>query len=241
VNPVAVRWLLAVSSTQDALHTLAEQGAPAGTAVAAIEQTAGRGARRSDWSSGPGGLWLSVLLRPGESLPSDVLSLRVGLALVRALEDVGGRGLALKWPNDIMAEGRKAGGILCEARWTGDRLGWIAVGAGLNLRNQLPAALRSAATRLLEHGIALTPEALAPIAAAAICDAGARAGMLSLAERHALAERDWLRGRAVQRPMVGEAVGILADGALQVRRPDGTIELVRAGLVEAGPRIALAE
>jgi BirA family biotin operon repressor/biotin-[acetyl-CoA-carboxylase] ligase len=241
VSPVVVRWLPAVASTQDALHALAEQGAPAGTAVAALEQTAGRGARRSQWSSAPGGLWLSVLLRPGEAIPSEVLSLRVGLALLRTLEDTGARDLALKWPNDIMAAGRKAGGILCEARWTGDQLGWIAVGVGLNLRNALPVELAATATRLQEHGVTLTPEALAPLVATAVSEAGMLRGSLSAAERASFAGWDWLRGRAVVRPVAGEACGILADGALQVRRPGGSIELVRAGLVEAGPRIALAE
>jgi BirA family biotin operon repressor/biotin-[acetyl-CoA-carboxylase] ligase len=240
-EPVAVRWMPSVESTQDALHALAEQGAPEGTAVAALEQTAGRGSRRRDWSSPPGGLWLSVLLRPARDSGMQVLGLRAGLAIVRALESFGARRLMLKWPNDIMALDRKAGGILCEARWNGDRPAWVAVGAGLNVRNELPGELRDSSARLVEHGVTAALEPLArSIAEALVRTAGAE-GPLSDAELAALAERNWLLGRQLASPVEGRAVGIQADGALKVRRADGSLALVRAAPVETAARVTLTE
>lgn len=238
---VAVRWLPTVPSTQDAVHALAEQGAPEGIAVAALEQTAGRGSRRSDWVSAPGGLWLSILLRPVSAVAVELLSLRVGLGLVQMLEEAGAQHLMLKWPNDILAGGRKAGGILCEARWSGDRPAWVAVGVGLNIRNQLPENLAGSSTRLVEHGVSAPVEQLADLAAAVVVAAGARSGPLGAGEREALAAHDWLYGRTLVSPLEGQASGVLADGALRVLCPDGSTQLLRAGPVHAASRVILAE
>lgn len=238
---VAVRWLPTVPSTQDAVHALAEQGAPEGIAVAALEQTAGRGSRRSDWVSAPGGLWLSILLRPVSAVAVELLSLRVGLGLVQMLEEAGAQHLMLKWPNDILAGSRKAGGILCEARWSGDRPAWVAVGVGLNIRNQLPENLAGSSTRLVEHGVSAPVEQLADLAAAVVVAAGARSGPLGAGEREALAAHDWLYGRTLVSPLEGQASGVLADGALRVLCPDGSTQLLRAGPVHAASRVILAE
>lgn len=238
---LALRWLPTVASTQDAVHALAEQGAPAGTAVAALEQTEGRGSRRSDWASAPGGLWLSILLRPDAAVAVELLSVRVGLALVDMLERLGARDLMLKWPNDILAGGRKAGGILCEARWMGERPAWIAVGVGLNVRNRLPAALTERSARLVEYGVTTDLEELADRTGAAVIQAGMATGPLAGAERAAIIEHDWLYGRALASPLEGRADGVLADGALRVRRADGSTLLLRAGPVNAAPRVTLAE
>ncbi len=236
-----VRWVTSVPSTQDAVHALAEQGAVSGTGVAALEQTAGRGARGSEWAAGAGGLWLSVLLRPRESAALDVLSVRVGLAVIELLEARGARDLMLKWPNDIFASGRKAGGILCEARWTGDRPAWVVVGVGLNVTNDLPAALMGEAARLADHGLVAELDQLATLVADAVVAAGAARGPLADDERVRLGERDWLAGRQLAAPRPGVAVGISADGALLIRQHDGAVVALRAAPVRAAARVSLAE
>lgn len=238
---VSVRWLRAVLSTQDVIHALAAEGAPAGTAVAALEQTAGRGSRRTDWASPVGGLWLSILLRPESALAMELLSLRAGLAIIRVLERFGGRSLMLKWPNDIIAGGKKAGGILCEARWSGDHPAWVAVGVGLNVRNPLPVELAATSARLVDHGIAASPEELGSPVAEAVLESSAASGTLSVAEREAIRARDWLLGRALASPAEGVADGVLADGALRVRRADGHAHLLHTGPVLLAPSITLAE
>lgn len=123
--------LQSVGSTNDYLWSLP---APAdGTAAIADEQTAGRGRRGHTWASGRGeAVQMSVYLRP-EPAVSPVLSLVCGLAAAGALERLCGGGFGIKWPNDIVCDGKKLGGILCEARLSG-AVTQAVCGIGVNLR-----------------------------------------------------------------------------------------------------------
>ncbi len=118
-------------STQEEVARLGRSGALEGTVVVAERQTSGRGRRGRTWVGSPGGtLQFSLLLRPKFSpalLP--LLSLAAGLALVEAA-GVGG----LKWPNDLLApDGRKLGGVLLEAGLSGEEIGQVVLGIGLNI------------------------------------------------------------------------------------------------------------
>jgi BirA family biotin operon repressor/biotin-[acetyl-CoA-carboxylase] ligase len=126
-------------STNTELAELARAGAAAGTVLACEQQLAGRGRRGRQWSSpGSGGLTFSVLWRfpPGSAAPSG-LSLAAGVAVAEALSDLGVSGIALKWPNDILRDTRKAGGILIEALPAAN--GAIAAVIGIGLNVKLPA------------------------------------------------------------------------------------------------------
>lgn len=220
-------------STMELAHDLAAGGAPAGQAVLARRQRAGRGRQGRAWSAEPGGLWLSVICRPDGARGLDALSLRVGLAAALAVERLVPSlpRLHLKWPNDLLLDGRKVGGVLCEARWQGDRCAWVVVGLGLNVRNPLPEALRDEATRLADH-VADPPEPeslAAPLAAAIV--AAAAGGPLTPPELAAWWARDALRGQPVTRPRPGIADGVTADGALVVRGNDGARHECRDGVV----------
>jgi BirA family biotin operon repressor/biotin-[acetyl-CoA-carboxylase] ligase len=221
-----------VASTMDVVHELAADGAGDGTAVVAGEQLEGRGSRGRSWHSPPGGLWLSVLFRPAGAPGVEVTSIRVGLAVVEAIEAIVPTPLALKWPNDLMLSGRKLGGVLCEARWQGDSLAWIAVGVGMNVRNQVPDELSSVAVSLAAEHPEITPEALAPPVVAALRRLDLGAGQLSDAELKQFARRDWLRGRALRSPVSGTAAGLREDGALLVRTTTGADVPLRSGPVE---------
>lgn len=226
--------LRTVPSTMDALHDLAEAGAPAGTAVVADEQTAGRGSRGRTWTSPPGGLWLSVLSRPA-SPELELLSLRAGLAVAELLGELGaGDRIRIKWPNDLMLDDRKAGGILCEARWQGTSPAWVVIGLGLNVRNAPPSDLAAPATLVSAAIPGLTAEMLVEPAVAAIRAVDAAPGGLSRQELARFAARDWLRGRRIAAPIEGVAAGLADDGGLLVRRGDGTIAALRAGTVAVG-------
>jgi BirA family biotin operon repressor/biotin-[acetyl-CoA-carboxylase] ligase len=232
--PPAIVRLAATPSTMDALHELAERGAPAGTAVVADEQTAGRGSRGRSWVSPRGGLWLSVLARPA-TVGLEVLSLRAGLALAELIDRLGaGSRIRLKWPNDLMLDERKTGGILCEARWQGGTLSWVAMGVGLNLANEPPPELEATATRLCTAIPGLTPGDLTEPVAEALRAVEAAAGPLTSDELSRFAARDWLWGRAIEAPVSGIGAGIASDGALLVRRADGTVAQVRTGKVVGG-------
>ena len=228
--PSIVR-LTATSSTMDALHALAETGAPAGTAVVAEIQEVGRGARGRSWASPKGGLWLSVLARP-RAAALELLSLRAGLAVVEVLETLGAGGrVRLKWPNDLMVDDRKVGGILCEARWQGSAPAWVAIGLGLNVTNPVPAPLADIAARLAKVLPGLTTEILVAPVVDALRRVDAAAGPLDGIERARFDGLDWLRGRQLSLPIAGTAAGLAADGALLVRTPNGTTTAVRSGSV----------
>jgi BirA family transcriptional regulator, biotin operon repressor / biotin---[acetyl-CoA-carboxylase] ligase len=217
----------------DVVHELAASGAEAGTAVLAGEQLEGRGSRGRSWDSPPGGLWLSVLFRPPVADGLEVISLRAGLAIAEGVQALVPQPLQLKWPNDLMLGARKLGGVLCEARWQGDALGWIAVGVGLNVRNVIPADLDGSVVALSSVAPAVTVQDVGDHVLPAL--RGLQLGMSQLApeELAQFANRDWLRGRTIREPAAGTVQGISADGALLVRTPAGSQIAIRSGLVVA--------
>jgi BirA family biotin operon repressor/biotin-[acetyl-CoA-carboxylase] ligase len=221
-----------VGSTMDVIHQLAEQGGEAGTIVLAGEQLGGRGSRGRTWHSPPGGLWMSVLFRPPSIGGVEVISLRVGLAVARSLEPVVSAPLCLKWPNDLMLGDRKVGGILCEARWQGAALGWVAVGVGLNLRNQIPAELRALAVSLREYRPDIREEDVLEPIVAALRTIDLQAERLSPTELDQFATRSWLSGREIREPLSGTVSGLGDDGTLRVRTVEGAQVSLRNGSIE---------
>lgn len=229
----SVHRLESVGSTMDVLHAMALDGAAAGTAVAAGEQSGGRGSRGRMWVSPRGGLWLSVLLRPSSASGLDLLSLRAGLAVAQSLSAMAeGEAIRLKWPNDLMLADRKVGGILCEARWQGEALAWVVVGLGINVVNPAPEGLRHVAANLKERLPGVSPEELIEPMAAALRGAETESARLSAVELERFEALDWLYRRSLTSPEAGVAAGIAADGALRIRLPDGREIGARAGPVE---------
>lgn len=216
----------------DVIHQLASEGAPPGTAVMAGEQLEGRGSRGRTWHSPVGGLWLSVVFRPPAVEGVEVISLRVGLAAAETLQARVRQPLQLKWPNDLMLDGRKVGGVLCEARWQGEVLGWVAVGIGMNVRNRVPDGLGSVAVSLCELLPGITVEEIADPVLEGLRELDLGAGRLTPAELSRFARRDWLRGRTIREPIAGKVTGVGEDGALLVRTASGSEVSLRSGPVE---------
>ncbi len=123
-------------STNRTAWSLAMAGSPEWTLVAAGHQTGGRGRLDRTWVDVPGrALLFSIVLRP-TWLPPDragVLTLAAGLAMVSAAREVAGKELRCKWPNDLLIDDRKAGGILAESRLAPDRIDHAIVGIGVNI------------------------------------------------------------------------------------------------------------
>lgn len=149
-----------LGSTNDEAKRLARAGAEAGTLVWAREQTAGRGRRGRAWASPPGNLYLSLVQRPDCTADRAaqlgfVAALAVGDAL-RPLCDT-----ACKWPNDVLAGGRKIAGILLELE-TGARgvPAFVVVGVGVNLVSAPPDAELPATAVAIESGKAVEPAAM---------------------------------------------------------------------------------
>lgn len=138
-----VHWRC-TSSTNDRARELALRGAPHGTLVTAAEQSAGRGRQGRTWTA-PGGraLLCSLVLRAAGPL----LSLAAGVAVAEVAE-AAGRAAALKWPNDVLSDGRKVAGILVEGR---PQEGWSVLGIGVNVAvrdSDFPVELRGFAGSL---------------------------------------------------------------------------------------------
>ncbi|MFD0670381.1 biotin--[acetyl-CoA-carboxylase] ligase [Cohnella sp. GCM10027633] len=129
-----VRILDVVGSTQDELRVLAEQGAPEGTLVIAEQQTSGRGRMGRSWVSPSGkGVWMSLLLRPSVPLPlTPQLTLLAAVALSRAITRIVPLDIGIKWPNDLLVNGRKISGILLESAAEDERLRYVIVGLGIS-------------------------------------------------------------------------------------------------------------
>ncbi len=137
-------------STQDIASALAEQGAHEGTIVLAEEMSGGRGRLGRKWYALRGGLWFTLILRPRVVKDAQLLSLAVGLGLVKGIEKHLGTKTSLKWPNDVLYDERKLAGILVEGKIESNYIKYILVGIGLNVNNEIPAELRSTAISLKE-------------------------------------------------------------------------------------------
>lgn len=123
-----------VASTSDLCVTLAQAGEPARLAVLAGRQTAGRGSRGRPWETLTGNLALSVLMRPpGPPASAGHWALLAAVAMAEALEANGAPRIRLKWPNDLMLDGAKLGGLLLDSAVQANRLAWMVVGFGVNL------------------------------------------------------------------------------------------------------------
>jgi BirA family biotin operon repressor/biotin-[acetyl-CoA-carboxylase] ligase len=209
-----------VPSTQDVAHRRAAEGAPSGTLVLADEQTAGRGRQGRPWSSpAGGGVWLSLLLRPARPPQGGVLAIRCGLACLAALDEVApGVAALLRWPNDIVVSGRKLGGILCEAHWSGSALSWVAVGVGLNVAGAVDPAVQRRAIALADVATGVSRVALVAALVPRLRALEPLPPLLDAAERRAFLAAEW-------RDAGPEATADLAsDGALLVRAASGALD-----------------
>jgi BirA family biotin operon repressor/biotin-[acetyl-CoA-carboxylase] ligase len=217
-------------STNADLLAAARAGAPEGLVLAADEQTAGRGRMGRSWVAPPRtALMFSVLLRPAPAPAArwGWLPLLTGLAVVTAVRDLTSINAVLKWPNDVMIEGRKLAGILAEAAADA-----VIIGTGLNVSlgaQELPPPGPGSlpATSLLLSGAAdvdgpvLLAAILAelerrylPWRAAAGDPAGIRADYLKLCDTIGREVRVELPGGQL---LSGEAAGVDSDGRLLVR------------------------
>lgn len=236
-------------STNTQAKRLAEEGRPHGTLVCAERQTGGKGRRGKSWSSPPGeSIYMSILLRPDISpVHASMLTLVMGLAAAQACNDVlrdtcGEKApvVRIKWPNDLILDGRKIAGILTELSTEVDYINHIVVGIGINVNT--------------EH----FPEEIAQVATSLYRETGRKFSRAEVVARcmerfetcyHAFVEKEDLSGlqkdyakllvntdRKVQvlepgHEYTGTALGINERGELLVRREDGSVAAVYAGEV----------
>ena len=127
-----LRLFTEVGSTNEVVRSLAEQGGN-GTVVLAETQTRGQGRLSRPWSSPPGGIWMSLVLRPDIPIAfAYQINMAVCVAACRAISAMMDLETGIKWPNDLLVGERKVGGILMEVGAVDDRLDYAIVGLGIN-------------------------------------------------------------------------------------------------------------
>jgi BirA family transcriptional regulator, biotin operon repressor / biotin---[acetyl-CoA-carboxylase] ligase len=230
-----------------------DNSAPDGSVYIADQQTAGRGRGGHSWHSAPGdGLYLSVLLRPHQMAMADALwlSLSTGLAAQRALQQTTGITPDIRWPNDLLLNHKKVGGILVESSSTPTQTGesallrFAVIGIGINVNHEsFPPELAPLATSLRrETGQPHARETLLQNLLLALDDEiyalelelrnqlpAPQAGLLD----RFTAASTWVRGKRVRVDeaggYTGETAGLDARGFLRVAGDDGTLHTVLSG------------
>lgn len=226
-------------STNAVLLARAEAGAPSGSVVVAATQTAGRGRRGRAWFSAPGdSLTFSLLWRFAPGTAPAGLSLAVGLALTRALAKLGAGEAALKWPNDLLKDGRKLGGILVELVSGVPHAAVIGIGLNLRLPAAMPEELRRRSAAL---DAAVDPDRLLAAILAellAVLEIFAAQGFAALRgewrAHHAFENQPVRLLSDFAPPRAGICRGIDDDGALLLE-VDGRIERILSGELSLRP------
>ncbi|MGH7794364.1 MAG: biotin--[acetyl-CoA-carboxylase] ligase [Candidatus Binatia bacterium] len=238
---ISFHYFQEIGSTNIRARELAESGAAEGEIVIAESQTQGRGRLGRRWESPPfSNLYLSIILRP--SLPpkhAPQITLAAAVALVETVGSFLPGPPAIKWPNDILIEGKKLAGILTEAACDTERVEYVILGIGVNLNyraDAMPEALRQRATSMADMtGKNVSRET---VLVRLIHDLDRCYGELEETGFEALRPR-WeahfgLRGRRVRvelgdQAFTGRAQGIDREGALIVEDGDGQLRNIIAG------------
>ena len=229
------------TSTNDVIEILARDGVKEGVVVFAESQTRGRGRLGRKWlSPNHRGLWFSVLLRP-ELRPQETTQLTVAsaTALRRAIKTVTGLTAEIKWPNDLLIDGRKVVGILTEMSAEVDRVRHVILGIGVDVNQEtaeFPVELRKIATSLkIETGREVSR---AELAAEMLRELDVDYARIGAGEFTSVAD-EWEAGCATigkqvsvlmgVRQIRGRAEALDDDGALLVRTEHGRLERVIGG------------
>lgn len=209
---------------------LATRGQPHGTVVVADEQTGGFGRHGHSWHSGPdGGLYLSIILRL-HLAPADLpaLTMALGLAVQKAVDDFAGVSCDLRWPNDVLLNDRKLAGILVQSTETDA----LIAGIGLNVnQTAFPEELSSIATSLrIETGHEYSMEALL----SRVVAESLRAAQMSKPEilRQFSAHSTYVSGKEVEVDgrIRGVTAGLDEDGFLLLSTPAGIERIISGGV-----------
>lgn len=236
-----VLFIDTVDSTNAEVRRRAEAGGAGPLWIAAREQTAGRGRRGRAWASGRGEL-VATLLTTTDRPAAEAA--RTAFVVALAMADLAARYVPealvrLKWPNDLLVDGRKAGGALVESGSRADGRLWLAVGVGVNLA-RAPRNVERPATALAAH---LRQEIAGPptpdAALAVLAEAFARRSALWDAQGFEGVARAWSAcaahlgepcvARLPSEAVEGVAEGLDVDGALRLRLPSGAVRRITAG------------
>ncbi|MBI1941586.1 MAG: biotin--[acetyl-CoA-carboxylase] ligase [Acidobacteria bacterium] len=227
-------------STNTAALALAAKGAAHGTVVLAEEQTAGRGRFGRAWfSEKSSGIYASIVLRPPLApAVAPMITLMTAVAAHQAVSTTTGLPVDIRWPNDVLVNGKKVCGILTEMNAEVDRLHAVVVGIGINVNHhEMPEELREIATSLRIEGrktysrshllVALLKELARKYYL--LLDEGGAAIARRWAAGSTYAEGKRVRVRTNSEEFVATTAGLEPSGALRIRREDGREEAMVSG------------
>jgi BirA family transcriptional regulator, biotin operon repressor / biotin---[acetyl-CoA-carboxylase] ligase len=233
-----------VQSTQRIAHVLAGDGASEGTLVIADEQTAGRGRLMREWHSSKGtGIWMSLILKPLLSpQKAPQFTLITAVAVVQAIEEVTDLHPQIKWPNDILIDGKKVTGILTELQAESDKINSIIIGIGMNVNHtneHFPDELQKIATSLaIEQGEPLSRSEIVQKVLErieALYSMYMKEGFTPvklLWESYAISIGKKIRARTINGTIEGRALGITDEGVLKIEDSAGTIHQIYSADIE---------
>lgn len=226
-----------IGSTNDEARRLASLGEPEGAVVAADSQTAGRGRAGRAWVTPSGAaIAMSVILRP-RTAPAHLTQIALvgGLAVLEGVRQVVDLPLQIKWPNDVLARGKKVAGVLAEASFAGEMLEYVVIGIGVNVNAGPPSdlMLEYAATSLAaEAGSPLDREAVMNSILAAFAARYSQLGAPELAaawSEHLAMRGEPVRVAGMAGTFIGRLEGVTGEGAMVVRLENGEARIVLAG------------
>lgn len=230
-----------VASTQKEAHQIAEEAAE-GTVVIAEEQQSGRGRLARSFHSPPGtGIWMSLILKP--DLPpfkAPQFTLIAAVAVAEAIQSVTGTAPEIKWPNDLLLNGKKITGILTELQADADRIRSIIIGIGINVnQSSFPEELADIATSIaMETGRPVSRAALVQEIfrnMEALYNEYIEHGFAPIKpkwERYAVSIGRRLLARTPSGTIRGQALGITEDGVLKLEGEDGTVHDIYSADIE---------
>jgi len=233
-----LRYVPVTASTQPAVHLAAQEGAHEGLVVLTDEQTAGKGRLGRTWQAPFGSsLLLSMLFRPNlHPQQGGRLTMCVGLGAAAAVEEMTGLSIQLKWPNDLLLQGKKLAGVLTETQLDGDSMTYAVVGLGLNVN----------LTRPPDDELAATATSLSQALGRSVSRLALLQAILRHIEAHydrlqaghspyaAWSQRMAFQGQQVQVTLphlvlTGAVTGANPDGALLIQDDQGALHAVWAG------------
>jgi len=137
-----IHYFDSAGSTMEIARELARKGCPDFSVVIAETQTKGRGRMDRNWWSPEGGLYFTLVLRPHiPPVMSPLVNFGAAIVLARTLHDICNVDARVKWPNDILVDGRKVSGMLSEMEAADDQVSFVNIGIGINMNNDLPPDL----------------------------------------------------------------------------------------------------
>ena len=233
-----------VESTQKIAHRLSNEDEPEGTIIIAEEQRSGKGRMDRTWHSPKyTGIWMSLILRPNIPLTkAPQLTLLTAVAIVQAMEEETGLQPEIKWPNDVLLNGKKVTGILTELQAEADRIHSIIIGIGINVnqkKEDFPSELQEKASSLfIEKGEVIS-----------------RAGLIKsffkhfeklyllyldqgffpiklLWEGYAVSIGKILKARTLTNVIEGKALGITDEGVLKLEDETGFVHHIYSADIE---------